>query len=131
MADFEPRTFDEMIAAARCDLVRPGVDAVAFPLDPARFDAERLQIVGFDGPIDVAAVLERIKACDWQPALPEQLLAYLAGHPEAHKAYAIAALGRAGRDPKRPPCVLRVRDEGGKRILETRPFAGPFETFER
>ena len=131
MAVFAPRTFDEMIAAGRFDLVRPGVNARAFPLDPSGFSGERLQIVGFTGRLTIADVLARIKACEWRPARPEQFLAYLASHPDAHKTYAIAALGATGLDTSQPPCVLRVREEGGRRVLETRPTAGMFETYER
>ena len=131
MTDFAPRTFEEMIAAGRYDLVRPGVNPTAFPLDPSRFDAHGLQIVGFTEAMEIGAVLTRIRESNWQPALPEQLLAYLAEHREAHKQYAIVALGAAGRDARQPPCLLRVRDVSGKRVLETRPDTGQFETFER
>lgn len=131
MPEIATLTFETMVAAGRFDLVRPGVNPTAFPLDPSKFDDRFLQVIGFDGPLDIQKVLVALTANGWRPAMPEQLLAYVASHPEAHKSYAISALGAAGLDPRQPPCALRVRHDDGKRLLETRPLAGLLETYER
>lgn len=131
MTEFAPPSFEEMIGAGRYDLVRPGVNPTAFPLDPARFSAQGLQIIGFTEPMEIGAALIRIQDLGWHPAQPEHLLAYAAGHLEAHKSYAIVALGACGLDPRQPPCVLRLRDVDGRRVLETRPYKGLLETHER
>lgn len=126
-----PRTFEEMIASGRFDLIRPGVNPAAFPLDPARYDHRFLQLIGFNGPIDIQQARVRLMNTGLRVAMPEQLLAYLATHRDAHKDYAIAALGMTGLDPRVPPCVMRICRDPDKRILETRPFAGPLKTDER
>lgn len=131
MMEFAQPTFDEMIAAGRFDIVRPGVNPTAFPLDPGKFDDRFLQIVGFTGSLGIQKAFVDLTACGLRLALPEQLLAYIASHPEAHKSYAIVALGAVGLDQRQPPCVLRACHRDGKRVLETRPYKGPLETHER
>lgn len=131
MTEFAPPTFEEMIGAGRFDLVRPGVNPAAFPLDPDRYDSRFLQLIGFDGPVDIQQSRIRLMNIGLRVAMPEQLLAYLAGHPDIHKEYSIAALGMTGLDTRVPPCVLRLCRDPVKRILETRPFTGLLETYER
>jgi hypothetical protein len=124
-----------MIAAGRFDLVHPGVNPTAFPLDPSRYDDRFLQLIGFNAPLDIHAASAKIKECGLRQATPEQLLAYLASHPsfvqDAPDYTAIVAMGSVGTDLRKPPCLLRVRFRDDKRILETRPFIGLLEIRER
>lgn len=131
MTEFAPRTFDEMIAAGRFDIVRPAVNQIAFPLDPEKFDDRFLQVFGFTGPVDIQKAVAQLTECGLRQALPEQLLAYIAGNPDAHKSYSLVALGTTGQNRRLPPCVMRLGHHAEKRILETRPFVGLLETDER
>jgi hypothetical protein len=135
MTEFAPRTFEEMIAAGRFDLVRPGVNPTAFPLDSEKYDDRFLQLFGFTGPMDIQKALTKVTDSSLRHAVPEQLLAYVASHPivrpDYHDYDAIVALGWVGLDLRKPPCVMRVCYREGTRLLETRPYAGLLQTNER
>jgi hypothetical protein len=113
-------TFDQMIAACRCNWVNSDLTKASFPIKGDGKVEFESKLLGFDKSISsdevVAIIRSADKACPWEPAQTEHLLAFGAAYPDEQRKYPIIALGSVGKVGGRR-CVPYLRRDGSERDL--------------
>ena len=113
-------TFDQMIAACRCDCVNSDLTKARFPIKGDGKVEFESKLLGFDKSISSDEVVVIIRSADkarpWEPAQTEHLLAFGAVYPDEQRKYLIAALGSVGEvlGDRLVPCLSR---SGSERFL--------------